>query len=107
MSTNSTGPNNGVILPIDPRAYIRTYVPVVVGAIVGWLLATYTWLNDWLTAAATILPAGTNWRDLLNAAAIATVTALYYWGARQLGKRWPKIEKWMLGSSATPNYTAR
>ena len=92
---------------IDPRAYIRTYVPIAIGAALGWLLTTYTWLADFLAGVASWLPAGTNWVDLLDQAAIVAVTALYYWGARQVGKRWPKIERWLLGSSAVPNYTAR
>lgn len=94
---------------IDPHAYIRTYVPLAVGAILGWLITTYTVVRDALAWADAHLPVvfpGTDWRELLNAAAIAAVTALYYWGARQLGRRWPRLEKWMLGSAATPRYTA-
>lgn len=102
---------SNVELPkIDPTSYIRTYVPIAIGAVLGWLIATYTIASDaitWLDAnAATLLP-GADWRELLNAAAIATVTALYYWGARQVGRRWPSLEKWLLGSSAVPLYTAR
>lgn len=95
---------------IDPTSYIRTYVPIAIGAILGWLIATYTFVADLIRGldvnVATYLP-GTDWRELLNAAAIATVTALYYWGARQVGRRWPSVEKWLLGSSAVPQYTAR
>lgn len=95
---------------IDPTSYIRTYVPIAIGAILGWLIATYTIVSDgitWLDANAALLLPGADWRELLNAAAIATVTALYYWGARQVGRRWPSLEKWLLGSSAVPLYTAR
>lgn len=95
---------------IDPTGYIRTYTPIAIGAILGWLIATYTVVADaiiWLDTNVAVLLPGTNWRELLNAAAIATVTALYYWGARQIGRRWPSIEKWLLGSSAVPLYTAR
>ena len=95
---------------IDPRSYIRTYVPLIVGAILGWAITQFTAIANaisWLDAQLPVLFPGTDWRDLLNAAAIAAVTALYYWGARQLGKRFPKLEKWLLGSSAVPNYTAR
>lgn len=105
-----TDPDTGVVLPIDPRAYIRTYVPLGIGAILGWLITTYTIVANtiaWLDSVIPTVFPGTDWRTLLNAATIAAVTALYYWGARQLGKRWPKIEKWLLGSSATPNYPAR
>lgn len=95
---------------IDPTSYIRTYTPIAVGAILGWLIATYTIVADalaWLDANVTAIFPGTDWRELLNAAAIAAVTALYYWGARQIGRRWPSVEKWLLGSSAVPLYTAR
>ncbi|TFD27534.1 hypothetical protein [Cryobacterium cryoconiti] len=94
--------------PIRERAiaYIRTFVPLVVGSALGWALLTFTWLGDFLSSAATFLPPDVSPRVLLNAAATAAVIALYYWGARQLGKRWPQAEKWLLGSSAVPTYTA-
>lgn len=95
---------------IDPRSYIRTYVPLAVGALLGWAITQFTAAAQaiaWLDAQLPSIFPGTDWRDLLNAAAIAAVTALYYWGARQVGKRFPKLEKWLLGSSAVPNYTAR
>lgn len=89
----------------NPVAYIRTYVPVLIGSLLAWLIGTYTWaanVVDYVN-----ITYGTSWRDLLGAAATAAVIALYYWGARQVGKRWPKLEKWLLGSSAVPTYTAR
>lgn len=99
--------NTPALPPIDPTAYIRTYVPLAVGAILGWLIATYTIVADAIrlldTNVAVFLP-GANWRELLNAAAIATVTALYYWGARQVGRRWPGLERWLLGSASVPQY---
>jgi hypothetical protein len=102
--------SNDTLPTIDRTAYIRTYVPYLVGGLLGFLVtrfeavrAAINWLDTQLPA---IFP-GTNWRDLLDWAVIAAVTALYYWGARQLGRRWPKLEKWLLGSSAVPNYTAR
>lgn len=95
--------------PIRDRAlaYIRTYVPVALGSIISWALLTFSWLGDFLKSAATYLPPDMSPRVLLNAAATAAVIALYYWGARQAGKRWPKAEKWLLGSSAVPTYTAK
>lgn len=103
--------SSNIELPkIDPTGYIRTYVPIAIGAILGWLIATYTIVADairWLDTNVAVFLPGTNWRELLNAAAIATVTALYYWGARQIGRRWPSLERWLLGSSAVPLYTAR
>ncbi|TFC92029.1 MULTISPECIES: hypothetical protein [Cryobacterium] len=98
-----------LFVPIHDRAiaYIRTFVPLVIGSALGWALLTFTWLGDFLSSAATFLPPDVSPRVLLNAAATAAVIALYYWGARQLGKRWPKAEKWLLGSSAVPTYTAK
>lgn len=96
--------------PIDPRSYIRTYVPLAVGAILGWLLVKFTVIATaiaWLDVQLPSIFPGTDWRELLNAAAIAATTALYYWGARKIGARWPAAERWLLGSSAVPNYTAR
>lgn len=95
---------------IDPRSYIRTYVPILVGAILGWAITQFTAVANaiaWLDAQLPSIFPGTDWRDLLNAAAIAAVTALYYWGARKIGAKFPNVEKWLLGSSAVPNYTAR
>lgn len=95
---------------IDPIRYIRTNVPIAIGAALGWLITQFTIVAAalaWLDAQIPVIFPGTDWRALLNAAAIAAVTALYYWGASQIGKRWPKAEKWLLGSSKVPNYTAR
>lgn len=95
---------------IDPIGYIRTYVPWAIGAILGYLITRFELVANaiaWLDSTLPVLFPGSNWRDLLNLAAIGTVTALYYWGARKLGQKWPKIEKWLLGSSATPVYTAK
>lgn len=94
--------------PIDPRSYIRTYVPIVVGAILGWALVKFTVVAQAVAWADAVLPTiGFSWRELLNAAAIAAVTAAYYWAARQIGRRFPRLERWLLGSAATPIYTQR
>lgn len=99
---------NPTALPaIDPRAYIRTYVPLLVGMLLGWLITSYTAVADLLAWADELLVAAgasVNARTLLDALAIALVTAAYYWLARQIGRRWPSIERWLLGSSATPVY---
>lgn len=92
---------------IDPNAYIRTYVPYAIGAILGYLVTRFTIVADaiaWLDAN---LPGDFDWRGVLNVAAIAGVTALYYWIARQLGRRWPALERWLLGSSSQPLYVDR
>lgn len=99
---------NPSLLPaIDPRSYIRTYVPLLVGMVLGWLVTTYTAAADliaWLDGVLVAAGAGVNARALLDALAIALVTAAYYWAARQLGRRWPALEKWLLGSAAIPLY---
>jgi len=92
---------------VDPRAYIRTYVPLLVGMLLGWLVTTFTVVRDLLQWADEVLiaaGAGVNARALLDAIAIAIVTAAYYWLARQLGRKWPQLERWLLGSSAIPIY---
>jgi hypothetical protein len=94
------------ILPtIDPVAYIRTYVPVAIGSLITWLVTLFPWVGDVIHYVSANY--GSGWRDLLVAAATAAVIALYYWGARKIGARWPAAEKWLLGSSATPVYTAK
>ena len=93
--------------PIDPRSYIRTFVPVIIGAILGWAITTYTVVAEaiaWLDSVLAGVAPGTSTRALLDALAIAAVTAAYYWIARRLGRRFPKLEAWLLGSSATPVY---
>lgn len=89
----------------NPIAYIRTYTPVLIGSLLAWLIGSFTWAATVVAYVNTTF--GTSWRDLLGAAATAAVIALYYYAARQIGKRWPKAEKWLLGSSAVPVYTAR
>ncbi|TFD41765.1 hypothetical protein E3T37_03680 [Cryobacterium sp. TMT2-10] len=93
--------------PIRDRAiaYIRTYTPILIGSILAYLLAHFTIAATVLAQAQVVF--GPSVKDILAAAATAAVIALYYWGARQLGKRWPKAEKWLLGSSAVPTYTAQ
>ncbi len=89
---------------IDPIGYIRTYVPLAIGLILGFVVTRVPAVADaivWLDAN---LPDGFDWRAALNAVSIALVTAGYYWLARQIGRRWPEAEKWLLGSSATPTY---
>lgn len=92
---------------IDPTAYIRTYVPLLVGALLGWLVTTYTAVAEGLAfidAQLSAAGAGVSSRALLDTLAVAAVTALYYWAARQLGRRWPHLERWLLGSASTPVY---
>lgn len=91
-------------------ATIRTAVP----AAIGWLLAVLISripivadvidvIDATLSQAAPGVP-GLTVTALLNAAAIGAVVAAYYWVARQLGRRWPSVERWLLGSAQQPVY---
>lgn len=92
---------------IDPNAYIRTYVPLLVGAVLGWFVIHVPVIANAITWADAELVDWIDWRSALNALAIAAVTAAYYWAARQLGRRWPALERWLLGSSSQPLYVER
>ncbi|WP_394685330.1 hypothetical protein [uncultured Microbacterium sp.] len=89
-------------------ATIRTAVP----AAIGWLLALLisripvvadiiVTIDGTLATAAPGVP-GLTVAALLNAAAIGLVVAAYYWLVRQLGRRWPAVERWLLGSAQQP-----
>lgn len=71
---------------------IRTYVPVIAGAIISWLVSI-----------------GINLGAEANVALVtfltAALTALYYTVARLLEKRWPVLGRILLGSSRVPEYT--
>lgn len=91
------------ILPtIDPIAYIRTYVPVLWGSLLAFLIGRFPAVGDvlaWID-----LNFGSGWRGLAITLATAGVIAAYYWVARQIGRRWPAAEKWLIGSSSQPIY---
>lgn len=97
--------SNPILPALDPVGFIRTYTPVLWGSALTFLIAKFTWFASIIVYVDVTF--GTTWRDLAIAATTAAVIALYYWGARKLGQKWPKLEKWLLGSSAVPNYTAR
>lgn len=91
-------------------ATIRTAVP----AAIGWLLALLISripvvadiigvIDSTLAQAAPGVP-GLTVSALLSAAGIAAVVAAYYWAVRQAGRRWPAIERWLLGSAQQPVY---
>ena len=69
------------------RSLIRTAVPLMVGALVGWLTSRGVKVDE-----ATILPA-----------VDSLVAALYYAGARALESRWPSLG-WLLGAPGAPSY---
>jgi hypothetical protein len=78
--------------------YIRTGVPALIGALLTWAGSRIPAVFDFLSS---IEP---EWRNLLYSIITAAVIFGYYWAARQLGKRWPRVERLMLGSSKTPVY---
>jgi hypothetical protein len=93
------------ILPtINPVAYIRTFVPVAVGSLLAWAVSLFPAVDSAIHYVNVTF--GTSWRDLAVSVATATVIGAYYWAARQVGRKWPAAEKWLLGSSATPLYVA-
>jgi len=66
-------------------SYIRTLVPIAVGAVVSW----------------GILPASLS--DQAAAAATGAVIGLYYVLVRLLERKWPKLG-WLLGTPKAPTY---
>jgi hypothetical protein len=71
---------------------IRTYVPIVVGAFISWLVS----IGVDLGAEANVA---------LVTFMTAALTGAYYAIARALEKRWPILGRFLLGSSRVPEYT--
>jgi cell division protein FtsB len=71
-------------------SYIRTYVPVAVGLVVGWLVARGLVVDPSLQAGLTTLISG-------------GAIAVYYAGIRSLEARYPAFG-WLLGAAKTPIY---
>lgn len=91
-----------ILPPIDPTAYFRTFVPALVGSLLAFLAGLTPVVAEIFAFIDTQL--GSGWRDIIAALATAGVIFGYYWIARQIGRRWPAAEKWLLGSSSTPIY---
>ena len=91
-------------------ATIRTAVPGAVGYLLAQLIAAIPAVQDFIVTADEVLAVsapGVSVVFLLNSAAVGLVVAAYYWVARELGRRFPALERWLLGSSATPTYEAK
>ena len=73
-------------------SYIRTYAPVLAGAILSWL-------------ASLGLDVGAEGNVGLTIFLTGLFSALWYLVARKLEERWPSVGRWMLGSSRQPQYT--
>ncbi|WP_425005747.1 hypothetical protein [Mycolicibacterium sp. S3B2] len=74
-------------------AYIRTYAPLIAGTIVTYLANIGLDLHDAEEPLAYVIG--------------ALAGAVYYALARLVGKKYPKIEALMLGSSKTPTYKGK
>lgn len=86
-------------------ATIRTAVPGVVGAALAWLITQIPAVADVIAAIDGVLTQsmpGTTVIGLLNLIVLGLVIAAYYWAARELGKRRPIVERFLLGSAKTP-----
>lgn len=91
------------ILPtIDPLSYLRTAVPAAWGSLLALLAAQIPVVAEFF--AFLDAQAGEAWRNIAASLATAAVIFGYYWLARQIGRRWPAAEKWLIGSSSQPIY---
>lgn len=86
-------------------ATIRTAVPAAVGWALAWLIARIPAVTDAIALIDGVLAEsapGYSVIVLLNAIAVGLVVAVYYWAARELGRRWPIVERFLLGSVRQP-----
>lgn len=91
-------------------ATIRTAVPAAIGKLLATLIASLPVFADAIATINLILGEsvpGLTVEAILNAAGIGLVVAAYYWAARWVSARFPKLnlEAWLLGSAKTPTYT--
>jgi hydrogenase/urease accessory protein HupE len=70
---------------------IRTWVPVAVGAIIGWVLSLG------------IFDVSAEDQAKVTATAVAAAIALYHGLVRYLERKWP-VFGWLLGSAKQPEY---
>lgn len=90
-------------------ATIRTAIPAAIGWLLALLIARIPVAADIIAALDRVLAeavpgAALTVTTVLNAAAVGLVVAAYYWLARNLGRRWPIVETFLLGSSQQPVY---
>lgn len=88
MSTPTTSAPTAGTTP----ALVRTVVPFAVGGLLSLLVALGVELDP-------------NAEAILTPAVALIVGAAYYWGVRQLAKRWPWTEH-LLGVALAPTYHA-
>lgn len=94
--------NSPILPPIDATAYFRTAVPAAWGSLLAFLAAQIPAVADLFVFIDK--QAGEGWRQIAASIATAGVIFGYYWLARQIGRRWPAAEKWLVGSSSKPIY---
>ncbi len=86
-------------------ATIRTAVPAAIGWLIAWLISRVPAVADIIATIDGILATsapGFTVSLILTAIAVGLVTALYYWAVREAGKRWPIVERFLLGSAKQP-----
>ncbi|MBM3716234.1 MAG: hypothetical protein FJW64_10990 [Actinobacteria bacterium] len=94
-------------------ATIRTAIPGAVGWLLAMLIARIPAVADVIATVDVVLAAsapgvpGLTVAALLNAALVGLAVAAYYWLARELGRRWPIVERFLLGSAQQPIYATR
>lgn len=89
----------------------RTFLAAVAGVLIArlvssvpWLAETISWLDGVFDEAGF---AGVSALVVVQSVVIGAVILLYQRVVQALGDRWPKIEAFLLGSDARPEYTAR
>ena len=86
---------------------IRTGVPALIGSAIAWLIAQIPAVNDIIVSIDAVLAGaefGVTVLGVLQVLSVALVITGYYWLARTLGARFPRLEKWLLGRSVIPTY---
>ena len=71
-------------------SYIRTFVPALLGYALSWLALNFTWFDLPNTPSATF-----------SSTVTVVVIAAYYFLARLVEKRWPKLGRWMVAMNLT------
>ena len=89
----------------------RTFMAAVIGVLIARIIAALptlaqviAWLDGVFAEAGF---AGVSTLEIIKVILTGAVVLLYQWLVQRLGDRWPKIEAFLLGSSARPEYIAR
>ena len=89
-------------------ATIRTYVPAAVGAFIAWLVTKVPAVAEFLAFVDQEITRsgfpGATAVGIIQSLVLAGVIALYYYLSRVAAKKYPALEKWLLGSSQQPVY---